>query len=96
MPFSPSATVDLNPAAFKDVCLPELRNRQVAFVGFEPLQRPLQTWELSTLSRFPGSGSMLFPLFKSHQSLFWLLFSEKWAYSICLHITPDINANENS
>ncbi|KAK7803505.1 hypothetical protein U0070_002690 [Myodes glareolus] len=50
-----NATVDLNPAAFKDVYLPELRNRQVAFVGFEPLQQPLQTWELSTLSRFPVS-----------------------------------------
>lgn len=95
MPFSPSAALDLNPAAFQGMHLPELHNRQVAFAGFESLQLPLQTRELSALSRFPGSVCLFFPLFKSHQSLFWPLLSEKWSYSICLHILPGINADEH-
>lgn len=91
MPFSPSAALDLNPAAFQGVHLPELHNRLVAFAGFESLQLPLQTGELSALSRFPGSVCLL----KFHQSLFWPRLSEKWAFSICLHILPGINADEN-
>lgn len=76
MPFSESATLDLNSVAFKGMRLLKPENRQVAFVGVWAPQQPLwRPGELS-LAGLPDLSVCLLSLFKSVPVVsFWPLLN---------------------